>query len=162
MARLFISTLKWVAFDWFRSLPSGSINFWIDLETRFLSQFYEDGTEVTVDKLLSTVQKGGESMQEYIESLHNLSFIYPAGMPLLMLLQTCWHNFFDRMKVRMGAVKAHTWTELVEQTEIAEKSAKKFEPSISKNKRGVKTKGHDAAQWLVANVAYLVSYFHTY
>jgi len=26
MARLFISTLKGVAFDWFRSLPSGSIN----------------------------------------------------------------------------------------------------------------------------------------
>jgi len=27
MARLFIDTLKGVAFDWFRSLPSGSINF---------------------------------------------------------------------------------------------------------------------------------------
>ena len=33
MERLFISTLKGVAFDWFRSLPSGSINSWIDLET---------------------------------------------------------------------------------------------------------------------------------
>jgi len=27
----------------------------------------------------------------------------------------------------MGAVKAHTWKELIEQAEIAEKSAKKFE-----------------------------------
>jgi len=33
-------------------------------------------------------------------------------------------NFFDRVKVRMGAVKAHTWKELIEQAEIAEKSAK--------------------------------------
>jgi len=48
----------------------------------------------------------------------------PAGMPLPMLLQTCRHNFLDQVKVRMGAVKAHTWKELVEQAEIAEKSAK--------------------------------------
>jgi len=55
MARLFIGTLKGVASDWFRSLPSGSINSWVNLETRFLSQFYEDDTEVTMDKLLSIV-----------------------------------------------------------------------------------------------------------
>ena len=55
MARLFISTLKEVAFDWFRSLPSGFVNSWIDLETRLLSRFYEDDTEVTMDKLISTV-----------------------------------------------------------------------------------------------------------
>ena len=55
MARLFIGTLKGVAFDWFQSLPPGSINSWIDVETRFLSRFYEDDTEVTMDKLLSTV-----------------------------------------------------------------------------------------------------------
>jgi len=34
----------------------------------------------------------------------------------------------------MGALKAHTWKELVEQAEIAEKSAKKFEFSVPKNK----------------------------
>jgi len=57
MARLFIGTLKGVTIDWFRSLLPGSINSWINLETRFLSHFYEDDTEVTMDKLLSTVQK---------------------------------------------------------------------------------------------------------
>jgi len=40
-------------------------------------------------------------------------------MPLPMLLQTCKHNFLDQVEVRMGAVKAHTWKELVEQAEIA-------------------------------------------
>ena len=64
MARLFIGTLKGVAF---RSLPPGSVNSWIDLKTRFLSRFYEDDTEVTMDKLLSTVQKKGESVHDYIE-----------------------------------------------------------------------------------------------
>jgi len=67
MAKLFIGTLKGVAFDWFRSHPSGYINFWIDLETQFLSRFYEDDIEVTMDKLLSTVQKKGESVCDYIE-----------------------------------------------------------------------------------------------
>ena len=67
MAKLFIDTLKGVAFDWFRSHPSGYINFWIDLETQFLSRFYEDDIEVTMDKLLSTVQKKGESVCDYIE-----------------------------------------------------------------------------------------------
>jgi len=41
----------------------------------------------------------------------------------------------------MGAVKAHIWKELVEQAEIAEKSAKKFEPSVSKNKWGSTPRG---------------------
>ena len=58
----------------------------------------------------------------------------PAGMPLPMLLQTCRHNFLDQVEIRMGTVKAHTWKELVEQAEIAEKSAKKFEPSTPKGK----------------------------
>jgi len=58
----------------------------------------------------------------------------PAGMPLPMLLQTCRYNFLDQVEIRMGAVKAHTWEELVVQAEIAEKSAKKFEPSIPKGK----------------------------
>ena len=75
MARLFISTLKGVTFDWYRSLPSSSIDLWIDLETQFLSRFYEDDTEVTMDKLLSTVHKGGEPVREYIEMFCNLSLM---------------------------------------------------------------------------------------
>ena len=60
MAKLFIDTLKGVAFEWFRSLPNDSINYWVDLKTQFLSRFYEDDTKVTMDKFLSTVQKRGE------------------------------------------------------------------------------------------------------
>jgi len=46
----------------------------------------------------------------------------------------------------MGAIKANTWKELVEQAKIAEKSTKRFELSVPKNKWGVCTKGHNAAQ----------------
>ena len=83
MGRLFISTLKEVAFDWFRSLPSGSINSWIDLETQFLSRFYEGDTDVT------TPLNGPERRRIYArihKEVPNLSLMCPAGMPLPMLL----------------------------------------------------------------------------
>ena len=108
MTRLFIGTLKGVAFDWFRSLPLSSINYWIHLETWFLSCFYEDDAEVTMDKLLSTVHKKRESVCDYIERFKNLTLMCPVGMPLPMLLQTCRHNFLDQVEIRIGAVKAHT------------------------------------------------------
>ena len=47
----------------------------------------------------------------------------------------------------MGAFKSHTWKELVKQPEIAEKLAKKFEPSTPKGKWGMNNKGRgDMAQ----------------
>ena len=56
-------------------------------------------------------------------------------------------QFLDQVEVRMGVVKAHTWKELVKQAEIAEKSAKKFEPSTPKSKWGMNNKGRgDMAQ----------------
>ena len=99
-------------------------------------------TEMTMDKLLSTVQKKGESVRDYIKRFRNLSLMCPAGMPLPMLLQTYGHNFLDQVEIRMGAVKAHTWKELVEKAEIAEKSAKKFKASIPKEKWDMNNKGH--------------------
>jgi len=100
-----------------------------------------------MDKLLSTVQRKGKSVCDYIERFRNLSLMYPAGMPLPMLWQTCRHNFLDQVEIRMGAVKAHTWKELVEQAEIAEKSAKKFESFTPKGKWGMNNKGRgDMAQ----------------
>jgi len=127
MARLSIGTLKGIAFDWFRILPANSINMWLDWETQFLPRFYENDTEVTTDKLLSTAQKEGESVRDYIERFRNLSLLCPVGMPLPMLIQTCRHNFLNKMKIHMGVVKAHTWKEFVKQAEIAEKSAKMFD-----------------------------------
>ena len=43
----------------------------------------------------------------------------------------------------MGSVKAHSWKELVEQAEIAEKSAKKVEPPAPKNRWGYSDKSRD-------------------
>ena len=44
----------------------------------------------------------------------------------------------------MGAVKDHTWKELIEQAEIAEKSAKKFE--TPKSRWGINNKNYGMAE----------------
>ena len=71
-----------------------------------------------MDKLLSTVQRKGKFVRNYIERFRNLSLMCPAGMPLPMLLQTCRHNFLDQVEIRIGAVKAHTWKEPVSYTHL--------------------------------------------
>ena len=42
LARLFIGTLKGLAFEWFMKLPEDSIKNWGDLEKLFLTRFFED------------------------------------------------------------------------------------------------------------------------
>jgi len=55
--------------------------------------------KMTTDKLLPIVQNEREFVQDYIERFHNLSLMCPTGIPLPMLLQTCMHNFLNRVEV---------------------------------------------------------------
>ena len=98
-------------------------------------------------KLLDTKQKSQGSVKDYIERFRNLSLLCPPGMPLNMLLQSCCHNFLTRIENRMGAVKAHTWKDLVEQAEIAEKSASRFDAAAPKPRWAPDSnRGRDNAQ----------------
>ena len=54
MTRLFIGTLKGVAFEWFMKLPTSSIKKWVDLEKLFLAHFFKDDTKILVPTLLAT------------------------------------------------------------------------------------------------------------
>ena len=53
MTRLFIGTLKRVAFGWFMKLLAGLIKTWDDLEKLFLTRFFEDVTKILVPTLLT-------------------------------------------------------------------------------------------------------------
>ena len=64
--RLFISTLKGVAFEWFRKLPKGSIKSWDDLEALFHSGFFEEEADINMHTLLLTKQKEGETVKDFI------------------------------------------------------------------------------------------------
>jgi len=67
LARLFIGTLKELAFEWFMKLPEDSIKNWGDLEKLFLTRFFEDDSEVTMPTLLATKQRKGESIKAFVE-----------------------------------------------------------------------------------------------
>ena len=73
MARLFIGTLKGVAFEWFMKLPTGSIEKWVELEKLFLTRFFEDDTEVSVPTLLTSKQKKGESIKAFVERFRSIA-----------------------------------------------------------------------------------------
>ena len=51
--RLFASTLKGTAFDWYSTLPEDSIQNWTMLETRFLTHFKGEDHLVTMAQLCS-------------------------------------------------------------------------------------------------------------
>ena len=53
----------------------------------------------------------------------------------------------------MGVVKAHTWKELIEQAEIAEKSAKKFE--TPKSRWGITTKAMTQLNLLMLSLIHI-------
>ena len=67
MARLFIGTLKGVAFEWFMKLLADSIKTWTNLEKLFLARFFEDDTEISVPTLLVVKQKKGEYIKTFVK-----------------------------------------------------------------------------------------------
>ena len=48
LARLFIGTLKGVAFEWLMKFPVSSIKTWADLEKLFLARSFEDDSDISV------------------------------------------------------------------------------------------------------------------
>ena len=80
MARLFIRTLKGVAFEWFMKLHAGSIKMWADLEKLFLARLFEDDIKILVPTLFATKQRKGESLQ------------YLTGMTQSTQVETYRHN----------------------------------------------------------------------
>ena len=73
LVRLFIGTLKGLAFEWFMKLPKDSIKNWGDLEKLFLTRFFEDDSEVTMSTLLETKQRKGESVKAFVERFQNIA-----------------------------------------------------------------------------------------
>ena len=85
-------------------------------------------------------------MREYIERFHNLSLMCPAGMPLPMLLQTCRHNFLDRVKIHMRAVKLIHGRSLWSKLRQPRNRLRSLSPRCLKTSGGVNTKGRDVTQ----------------
>ena len=73
LTRLFIGTLKGIAFEWFMKLPEGSIKNWGDLEKLFLIRFFEDDSQITMQALLVMRQQKGESVKIFVKRFQNMA-----------------------------------------------------------------------------------------
>ena len=108
LARLFIGTLKGLAFEWFMKLPEGSIKNWGDLEKLFLTRFFEDDSEVTMPTLLATKQRKGESVKSFVERFQNVALRCPSGMTQATLVETCRHNLQTSLLTQIGVAESRT------------------------------------------------------
>jgi len=120
LARLSISTLKGVTFEWFMKLPIGSIKTWADLEKLFLAYFFEDDSEISVPTLLAAKQKKEESIKTFVERFKSIALHRPSGMTQSTLVETCRHNLQTSLLAQMEVAECHTWKQLVLQGEQAE------------------------------------------
>lgn len=90
---LYVSSLKGLAFDWFWKLPPGSIKVFSDMESLFLTSFFDDDSEVSLLVLFSIKQTENESVSAFIEKFHSRALRYPGDMDKQALVETCPHNF---------------------------------------------------------------------
>src|SRR4051812_21814882 len=118
--RLFISTLKGVASEWFRKLPKCSITCWDDLEALFLSLFFEEEADINMHTLILTKQKEGELVKDFIERFRELAMRSRSGMTHETLVETCCHNFLIPILIQMGVVECKTWKQFLEHGQTAE------------------------------------------
>lgn len=135
MTRLFIGTLKGVAFEWFRKLEPCSIKAWADVERLFLSRFFNDDTEVSMTTLLSERQKKDESVSEFVKRFRNKSLHSCEAISEPTLLEMC-RNISIKILSKIGAVEARSWKELVWQGEQAEAILKRMEVEEPRSRRG--------------------------
>src|SRR4051812_13307173 len=118
--RLLISTLKGVAFEWFRKLPKGSITCWDGLEALFLSRFFEEEAGINMHTLLLTKQKVGGLVKNFIERFRELAMRSQSGMTPETLVKTCRHTFLTPILVQMRVVECKTWKQLQEYGQTAQ------------------------------------------
>ena len=121
MVRSFVGTLRGPAFDWYRRLKPGSINSWEDLESKFLAQFFDDDTEVSIRTLFDEKQKGGESVDTFIKRFRNQAMNCRDPVTEEFLLQTCQNNLSINILDVMGIEPLNTWKELKARGEQAER-----------------------------------------
>jgi len=112
MARLFIGTLKGVAFEWFMKPPTGSIKKWANLEKLFPVRFFEDDTEISLPTLLATKQKKGESIKTFVERFRSMTLRCPSGMTQSTFVETCRHNLQTALLAQIGVTECRIWKQL--------------------------------------------------
>ncbi|XP_020258883.1 uncharacterized protein LOC109835314 [Asparagus officinalis] len=136
LTRLFIGTLKGVAFEWFRKLEPGSIKSWADMERLFLARFFDDDTEVSMATLFTKKQRKSELVNDFVKRFRNQSVHCRDQVSEATLIEMCCNNLSIHILSKVGAVETRTWKELVRQGEQVENMIKRLEAEEPHPKKG--------------------------
>ena len=112
--RLFASTLKGTAFDWYSTLPEDSIQNWTMLETRFLTHFKGEDHPVTMAQLCSLKQGENESTYDFIHKWKAMAYKCSDVLPQASLVDICRNNMRARIRSMIIGNKSKNLGELLE------------------------------------------------
>ncbi|XXG41948.1 hypothetical protein AAC387_Pa01g2312 [Persea americana] len=112
--RLFASTLKGTAFDWYSTLPDDSIQNWNMLETRFLTHFKGEDHHVTMAQLCSLKQGENESTYDFIHKWKAMAYKCSDVLPQASLVDICQNNMRARIRSMITGSKSKNLGELLE------------------------------------------------
>ena len=119
--RSFVGSLRGAAFDWYRRLKPGSVNSWDDIETKFLANFFNDDTEISIGTLLDEKQKDGEPVETFVKRFRNKALNCRDPITEEFILQTCHNNLALDVLEAMGTAPSNTWKDLKVRGEQAER-----------------------------------------
>ncbi|KAJ8624406.1 hypothetical protein MRB53_032936 [Persea americana] len=141
--RLFVSTLKGMAFDWYSTLLEDSIQNWTILETRFLTHFKGKDHPVTMAQLCSLKQGENELTYDFIHKWKAMAYKCSDVLPQASLVDICRNNRRARIRSMIIGNKSKNLGELLEASMEAktlikdlnsQKSSKKEQTAISTSK----------------------------
>ncbi|MQM17659.1 hypothetical protein Taro_050634 [Colocasia esculenta] len=112
LLKFFGSSLTSLAFEWYSSLPAGSISDWTDMQKKFRERFYIAEREVTVAELYATGQRNNESALDYIQRWRNLSMRCKRPPHQEDAVQICKQNLKRELLERMIGVEIRSFDRL--------------------------------------------------
>ncbi|XXG88111.1 hypothetical protein AAC387_Pa12g0367 [Persea americana] len=112
--RLFTSTLKGTAFDWYSTQPEDSIQNWTMLETRFVTHFKGRGHPITMVQLYSLKQGENESTYDFIHKWKAMAYECSDVLPHASLVDICRNNMRARIRSMIIGNESKNLGELLE------------------------------------------------
>ena len=124
--------MKGMTFEWFMKLPEGSIKNWGGLKKLFLTCFFEDDLEITMQTLLARRQQKRELVKAFMERFQNMALQYPSSMTQATLVERYHHNLRISLLPHIGVAESYTWKRLVQQSEQTEEIVAKVKAEENK------------------------------
>ena len=159
LIRLFVSTLKKSAFDWFSNLAENSVVSWEKLEEDFLNNFFDNVREVTLTILTSTTQEPNESVEDFIKRWSHLTSSCKENLKAASFAEMCMNNLHAKIRTKLVGTNPQSFNQLMKtacEAELAVKQREKEKAAAMKfeNKNAAKITTNEKKKEVMVVKAY--------